>query len=61
YCMIGAGSIVTKDVPDYALFLGNPAEQQGWMCACGERLPENLICSACGTAYRQNGEKLEPK
>ena len=61
YCMIGAGSTVTKDVPDYALFLGNPAEQKGWICSCGERLPEDLVCPACGAAYRQEGDVLEPK
>ncbi|MBW2062331.1 MAG: Gfo/Idh/MocA family oxidoreductase [Deltaproteobacteria bacterium] len=61
YCMVGAGSIVTKDVPDFALFLGNPAEQKGWMCACGERLPENLICPACDSVYQLNEEVLEPK
>src|SRR5256885_14514599 len=38
YSFVGAGAGVTKDVKDYALVVGNPAKQIGWMCACGERL-----------------------
>jgi len=47
YAFIGAGAVVTKDVPDHALMVGNPAKQIGWMCECGERLPENLQCPVC--------------
>lgn len=48
YAMIGAGSVVTKDVPAYALVVGNPAKQIGWVCMCGkrvDRLPKTNMCS----------------
>jgi UDP-2-acetamido-3-amino-2,3-dideoxy-glucuronate N-acetyltransferase len=57
YAMIGAGSVVAKDVPPFALVLGNPAQQKGYVCYCGHRLTEDAAqssnksvwkCSACG-------------
>jgi len=51
YAFIGAGSVVTKDVPDHALAVGNPAIQIGWVCRCGERLTHDLVCLACGKKY----------
>jgi len=53
YAFVGAGAVVARDVPAYALMVGVPARQIGWMCQCGERLPEGEapVCGACGTAY----------
>jgi UDP-2-acetamido-3-amino-2,3-dideoxy-glucuronate N-acetyltransferase len=60
---IAAGSIVTKDVPDYAIMMGTPARQHGWACECGEKLDDNLICPKCGRRYVQaeNGLQEETK
>lgn len=51
YAMIGAGSTVTKDVPAYALVVGNPAHQIGWVCKCGAKLSKDGICLECGCKY----------
>jgi UDP-2-acetamido-3-amino-2,3-dideoxy-glucuronate N-acetyltransferase len=62
YSFIGAGAVVTSDVPAYGLMVGNPARRIGWMCACGVRLPEDtLVCQECGQAYVSTGEAIQPK
>lgn len=58
WAMIAAGAVVTKDVADFALMAGIPAMQKGWVCECGQVLPECLECSVCGRAYKQNNGVL---
>ena len=53
YALVGAGAVVTQDVPDYALVVGNPAKRIGWICACGVTLGDDLECRACGMRYTE--------
>jgi UDP-2-acetamido-3-amino-2,3-dideoxy-glucuronate N-acetyltransferase len=53
YSFVAAGSVVTRDVPDYGLVMGVPAARVGWMCVCGIRLHDapHMVCSACARKY----------
>jgi acetyltransferase-like isoleucine patch superfamily enzyme len=51
YAMIGAGSVVTKNVPNNSLWIGNPARQVGFICDCGYKLNDKLHCKECKSDY----------
>lgn len=55
FAMVGSGSVVTKDVPDFGLVYGNPARLAGYVCKCGQKLnrtePGKYCCPACGSEY----------
>ena len=66
YCMVGAGAVVTADVPDFALVVGNPARVAGYVCACGKRLDVDykkrrdgeVKCDRCGKHFRIEASQL---
>ncbi len=58
YAFIGAGAVVTKDAPDYALMVGNPANSIGWVCECGEKLDNALKCPVCSKQYKKGTNGL---
>jgi len=51
WAMVAAGAVVTRNVPDHALVAGVPAKQIGWVCECGEVLPNDLHCTVCDRSY----------
>jgi UDP-2-acetamido-3-amino-2,3-dideoxy-glucuronate N-acetyltransferase len=64
FAFIGAGAVITKDIPDYALVVGNPGRISGWMCECGVKLasgaapPKEAACSACSRRYATRDNRL---
>ena len=58
WAMIASGAVVTKDIPDYALMVGVPAKQVGWVCECGIPLKDGFKCKSCNRKYQNVEDQL---
>lgn len=58
YALIGAGSVVTKNIPDFQLWYGNPASFKHFICKCGQKLEDNLVCLQCNRKYKKINEQI---
>ena len=59
WALIGAGAVVSANIPNHALMIGVPAVLRGWVCECGDVLSENLVCDKCGRSYKKTSDGLE--
>lgn len=64
WAFIACGAVVTRNVPDYAMVKGNPAQQDGWICECGAKLTfvdNSALCASCQKAYAKLDKSIKPK